>query len=197
LQERFHSERFKLFKDIEMMRVLRALFVLTLFMPIFLGEVHAEKKKKIKVVKPLILEEIGVLKNKEIKVVQKILFEKKERHEFSIFTLFQTNDPYVTTILPGLAYSYHFREDLALEVIPLSYGFGIKSSIWKELTRDPYNLGEGYYPDANRILISLQANALWSPIYAKLNLLFWKVIHFDVYLIGGIGYCATRRLIDE
>lgn len=183
------------------MRFLKNILFLLLILPFVLllpdASFSAPKKKKeikYKVVTP---EEIGVLKTKEVQIVQKMLFRKEKRHDVGLFGAIQFNDPWVRPILLGLSYTWHLKEKLGVEVIPFSWGFKVTTSAWETITNDPYNPGEGYYPDANRILINSQVNAVYSPIYAKLNFFSLKVIHFDMYGLAGIGYSATRRLLDE
>lgn len=133
-------------------------------------------------------EELGLLANTDLAAVQKPLFSMRRKLEVSGHTALLPGDPYVVGVLGGVGAAYYFSERLAADVL-LSYGNGFETF---ESTR-LQELGvrvDSYTP---RFVCSF--NAQWTPIYAKLNLLGYRVVHFDTSLTGGVGAFVARRTI--
>jgi outer membrane beta-barrel protein len=91
-------------------------------------------------------------------------------------------------VFGGLFVDYYFSERIAGDCL-LSFGNGFETYESKRLQELGVRI-DSYTP---RLVASF--NAQWTPIYAKLNLLGMRVVHFDTSLTGGIGAFVARRTI--
>lgn len=140
---------------------------------------------------PLPGKDLGVLENEEVKVVQENLYEKAGHLEIGAGVGLIPSDPWYRAGTFGLSGTYHLSEALGLE---LSGHFALGRPTRQAETLADFGGAavDGYAP---RALVSV--DALWTPIYAKLNLLGQVVLHYDIYLSGGAGiYLARRSLLE-
>lgn len=136
--------------------------------------------------------DLGVLKDRDIKVVQKLLYPKEGRNEFGVQLGWMPFDSYTSTPVGGLNYVRHFTEEWGLEVAA-NGGYSLKNFTYKQLESDAY----GIQPDAYAHLADIAIDAQWSPIYAKLNWRGKKVIHHDVYLLGGGAFAIEKAMMPD
>lgn len=136
--------------------------------------------------------DIGVLKNTEVKVVQKMLFQKEDKMELGAHLGVMPFDGY--TVAPQLALTgvQHFSETVAAEV-QLGVGYGFPSAVYTELEGPTY----GVAVEAYRYLASAEASIQYTPIYAKLNLGGGRIVHHDVYVLGGAGVTVEQSMLPE
>lgn len=134
--------------------------------------------------------DLGVLKNSDIKVVQKTLYPKAGRTELAIHAGWMPFDAYSSTPVAGVSWGSFLSDTLSWEVA-LSGGYGLKTSSFKELEGPLY----GVAPDAYRYLVGASADVQFAPIYAKMNLAGAKVVHYDVYLLGGAGIVLEDSMV--
>ncbi len=129
-------------------------------------------------------EETRTLKNR-IKSVSNRMFIKSGRAELTILPLtsISLNDAFFQKYGLGAGFAYHISEAFAVQAL---------------LTYTPLNLDTGnatYYgskeqtdiPYAGKRTYLVGADFCWSPVYGKVSLVAEYVMHFDTYVMGGIG----------
>ena len=136
--------------------------------------------------------DVGVLKNSDISVVQKLLYPKEGALELGAAVGWMPFDTFTTTPMASLRAGKHLSEELAIEG-ELSGGYSLKSYSYRQLEGPAY----GIQPDAYRFLGAAMVDAQWSPIYAKLNWRGNKVLHHDVYGIGGLGATLEQAMMPD
>ncbi len=134
--------------------------------------------------------DIGVLKNSEVKVVQKMLYRKEGTLELGAALAVMPFDGY--TIAPKLALSgtKHFSDTVAVE-LQLGGGYGLENAVYTELAGPTY----GVAVEAYRYLAGAEVDVQYTLAYAKMNLGGKRVLHHDVYLLGGAGVTLEQSLL--
>jgi len=136
--------------------------------------------------------DIGSLKNTEIKVVQKILYTKAGKTEFGAHLGLMPFDAYTITPKIDLTYGQHLDENLMWEG-GLGLGYGIKNGTFSELEGPSY----GVTPDAYRYLSSVHAAVQYSPIYAKMTYDGARILHHDIYFLGGASLTIEQAFMED
>lgn len=136
--------------------------------------------------------DIGVLKEEHIKVVQRQLYTKEGRTELGFHLGVMPFDGYTWAPNAALSGTYHLSEAVGVE-LKLGGGYGLKTAQYIELEGPAY----GVAVEAYRYLGGFEADLQWTPIYAKMNLFGKKVIHHDVYLLGGAGLTVEQSLLPS
>lgn len=136
--------------------------------------------------------DLGVLQDSDVRVVQKVLYPKEKRTELGVHVGALPFDPF--TVAPQVAATagYHLSETLGAEV-QLGAGYGLKTGQYKYLAGEEF--GVAY--EAYRYLASLQVDAQWSPIYAKMNLGNGVILHHDVYFLVGLGATLEQAVFPS
>ncbi len=134
--------------------------------------------------------DIGVLKNSEVRVVQKMLYRKEGTMEIGATLGVMPFDGY--TITPQLTLSgvKHLSENVGLE-LQLGGGYGLENAVYTELAGPTYQVAV----EAYRYLASAEADVQYTLAYAKMNLGGKKVLHHDVYVLGGLGVTLESSLL--
>ncbi|MBO84112.1 MAG: hypothetical protein CL927_02040 [Deltaproteobacteria bacterium] len=136
--------------------------------------------------------DIGVIKDSDRSVVQKLLYSKEGRVELGGHLGWMPFDTFTTTPIVALTGGYHFNEEWGAEVV-FDYGFALENHSYRLLTSEAY----GISPDAYGHILGVGAHALWSPIYAKFSWRGKKVIHHDVYALGGFASALEQALMPD
>jgi outer membrane beta-barrel protein len=131
-------------------------------------------------------EETRTLKDR-IKSVSNRMFIKSGRIELTALPLtsISLNDAFFQKFGFGAGFAYHISEAFAVQAL-LTY------------TLEPLNVDTGnatYHgskettdiPYAGKRTYLLGADFCWSPVYGKVSLAAEYVMHFDTYIMGGIG----------
>lgn len=140
---------------------------------------------------PTPAENLGVLQNRELAAVQKPLFGTQNKLELSLHSGLLPIDPYVLGAIYGAQGTLHLDERLGLE-LALEAGTGWDTYASKALREQGIRV-DAYFPRAVATL-----GAVYTPVYAKLNLLGKQVVHFDVALTAGAGmFLAERTLYND
>lgn len=126
--------------------------------------------------------DIGVIKNEDVRVVQKLLYPKEDRTELGVSLGAMPFDGFTFAPQLGIVGVKHFSEFVAVEG-QLGLGYGFKTARFNMLEGPAY----GVAVEAYRYLASVQADIQYTPIYAKLNLGGGRILHHDVYVLGGLG----------
>ncbi len=136
--------------------------------------------------------DIGMLKNEHVTVVQKMLYEKEGALEFGGHLGWMPFDTYTSTPIIAATGGLHLSETLGAEVA-LSGGYSLKNTNYKLIEGPAYGLS----PDAYRYWSSFTANALWTPVYAKLAWRGSRVLHHDFYGLAGIGGSVEQSMMPD
>jgi len=136
--------------------------------------------------------DIGVIKDSDRSVVQKMLYTKEGRVELGAHLGWMPFDTFTTTPLVAVTGGYHLSEEWGAEVA-FDYGFALENHSYRLLTSEAY----GISPDAYGHMLGISAHALWSPIYAKFSWRGKKVIHHDVYALGGFASALEKALMPD
>ncbi len=127
-------------------------------------------------------------RRRQVEVVQKRQVEKDGRFELALTGGVIPNDDFIVYYPIGARVGYHFSESFAVEASG-AYALDSDSGLTKFLV-DP----EG--ADLTRAVIQQTITAyynldlLWSPIYGKVSLLGFKLVHFETY--AGLGFGAAH-----
>ncbi len=136
--------------------------------------------------------DVGVIKNSDMRVVQKLLFSKEGKAEYGFALGWMPFDSYTTTPIGAVTGGWHFSEEWAAG-LTLDGGYALKNFTYKQLESDAY----GIQPDAYAHLVGVFADAQWSPIYAKFSWRGKKVIHHDMYFLGGVGGALEKAMMPD
>jgi outer membrane beta-barrel protein len=125
-------------------------------------------------------------------VVRPALFTKAKRIEISPFFGYVSNDPWTTGYIPGASVVYHLSDRTALD---FTAGYGLYSNktlvdqVIQETGNPPTLISRPSY--------FVTANYAWSPLYGKLNLLGEVVVHYDLFLVGGVGVAGDEIEVNK
>lgn len=131
------------------------------------------------------LAEDQIIEDDRVKSVQRKVFMKKHRFELEPMVMISVNDPYYTKFGQALRGAYYFADTLAVAVRGARYSVYPTDDV--RLAKRNFN---------SRIFFSLpqwstMADLEWSPIYGKATM-FNSIVHFDAYLLGGVGIVRTE-----
>lgn len=132
--------------------------------------------------------ERDITQEDRVKSVQRKVYLKVHRFELAPFISACINDPYYVRYGPTLHFSYFLADTLAV---------GIRGSYWQTLPTDDSRTAKRTF--LARIFASVpfwaaMADVEWSPLYGKIAI-FNSILHFDMYLIGGLGAVLTDTSI--
>ncbi|MFM7203041.1 MAG: outer membrane beta-barrel domain-containing protein [Myxococcota bacterium] len=131
---------------------------------------------------------LGVLRPGELAAVQKPLYPRSGRLELGVNTALIPNDAYVLGAMMGVQATWHLSPEWGAE---LSLGLGRG---WDTYASRALQV-QGVRVDAYSPVMQTSLDVVWTPIYAKLNLLGWRVVHFDVAGVAGGGLFLAERTI--
>jgi outer membrane beta-barrel protein len=116
-----------------------------------------------------------------VKAVQRKGFLKKGRFDVTPLVLASMNDAYYLKFGAGLRLAYNFGDTFALAARGVYY--------WP-LTTENVRIAQ-IALDSQIVTSTLYGQAMldgvWSPIYGKAAVLGRDIVHFDVYLLAGVG----------
>ncbi len=136
--------------------------------------------------------DVGVIKDSDRSVVQKMLYTKEGRVELGGHLGWMPFDTFTTTPIAAITGGYHFNEEWGAE-LAVDYGFALENYSYRLLSSEAY----GISPDAYGHMLGVSAHAIWSPIYAKFSWRGKKVIHHDVYALGGFASALEKALMPD
>ncbi|RDV40001.1 outer membrane beta-barrel domain-containing protein [Bradymonadaceae bacterium TMQ3] len=134
---------------------------------------------------------------RDLRVLRDRLYDREGRIGAGIYTGLMSSEPFYYYIPVGGRVSYHFSDQLGVEV------GGAFMNAQGVLTRNTQLMdflvadrGEGF--DAatdteDRFLWRANAVVTWSPFYGKLALLQRKLSHFDLNVAAGLGAVSVER----
>lgn len=121
-------------------------------------------------------------KDTDFSVVQNRTYKKEKRVSVSGSIGPIINDGYSKGTNGNLAVNYFFEERMGVQFDYTHYNLG--NNI---LTDQLYN-EHGAFPDHNVAKRFIGVSFNWVPIYAKVSLLGKRILYFDMFLSGGLGF---------
>ncbi len=124
--------------------------------------------------------------------VQNRFFVKSERFELAPTLGYVPNNPFSKRYVGGVLFAYHFSEKLAASG-SLTYSPDLGRADLKGLTgalvRIAYNGpgGATFQQPLDKVTLSANFTAQWTPLYGKINLVGETVLNFELYGVGGLG----------
>ena len=115
-------------------------------------------------------------------MVRPQIFNAGNKFEITGAVGYVSNDPYNRVIVPSGLITYHFSERSAIDV---HAGYAIYSpkqllsQVRQKIGRDP--------DVVSRPQFFITGNYMWTPIYGKINAFGEIVLHYDLYVLGGLG----------
>ena len=116
-----------------------------------------------------------------VKAVQRKGFLKRHRFELGVDFPGTINDAFFEKLGIGGKLAYNFADSFALEARG-AYYFQLRSS----------HVREGQIAFSSQLLTSqiygqAMLDGVWSPVYGKVSWLGSSIVHFDLYLLAGVG----------
>lgn len=127
------------------------------------------------------------------------LYGKDGRFETSVTGLLSVNDAFFKKYFLSAKVGYHLTEHLSVAVSG-SGGFAVKtgSAVVCSATRGCSDASEEQLRQVpGRIRWIVGAEAAWSPIYGKLNVLSEQVAHFDLSVMAGPDVIAHDQVLTK
>lgn len=133
---------------------------------------------------PLTPAERDVTLDDRVKSVQRKVYLKKGRFELAPLVTFSVNDPYYSKVGAAVRGAWYLADTLAISA---------RVSAMQVLPSDDVRIAKRTFQ--SRIFYSVpQWSAMgdveWSPLYGKVAFLN-DILHFDAYLLGGLGVVNT------
>ncbi len=121
----------------------------------------------------------------KVKAVQRKGFLKRHRFELTPVFAATVNDAFYEKFGAGGRLAYNLQDSFALSLRAIRY--------WNYRTD---NVREGRVAFQSQLLNAdieqqLMLDGLWSPIYGKAAVLAGSIVHFDVFLMAGLGLAWT------
>jgi outer membrane beta-barrel protein len=125
-----------------------------------------------------------------VKAVQRKGFLKRGRFQFTAFFAPTLNDAFYMKYGLGGRLAYNFQDSFAMGVSYTEYCLPIDGKC--KLTARTDSVRQGTLAFQSELLNSaLYRDAflegIWSPVYGKASWLGHSIVHFDVYLLAGLG----------
>ena len=122
-----------------------------------------------------------------VKAVQRKGFLKRGRLQLTAFAAPSLNDAFYQKFGLGLRLAYNLADSFAIAASGTTYKIGSRSLV----LRTDY-VKEGVKAFNSQLLQSqpsylAMVEGVWSPIYGKAAWLGKSIVHFDFYLVGGLG----------
>lgn len=129
----------------------------------------------------------GKTLQERIRAVSRRVFLKRQRFELVPLFGFTTNDPLNRAWSFGGRASWHFNEELAVDV---GGGGGFNQPLQDLRIINPE--ADGEFPTGQPQLGYADVGVTFSPFYGKLALMAEQVAHFDGFISGGLGAVFTQ-----
>lgn len=132
-----------------------------------------------------IFSERDITQEDRVKSVQRKVYLKRYRFELAPFVSVSLNDPYYYKLAGSLRGAYYLADTLALSV---------RGAYVQTLPSEDVRTAKRTFH--GRIFYSVplwwaMGDMEWSPIYGKVAI-FNSILHFDAYVLGGLGVVSTE-----
>jgi outer membrane beta-barrel protein len=129
----------------------------------------------------------------EIIAVQQVYHRRSRRFELAPAFGTSLNDPYVNHPAFAVAGNYYITEVLAIGLNLMWYEFGDAGNLRSD-TDFHVSRSFGLVVPINEFQIGGGLNFSYVPLYGKFALFKEVIVHWDSYVIGGIGLMRTRPI---
>lgn len=123
-------------------------------------------------------------------------FLKESRFELAVIGGLVPNNPFSKRYVGGVDLAYHLSEEFAFEGM-VTYSPDFDTSDLKGLTSALVIIAQGnsgeFQQPLDKVTLSANFAARWSPLYGKINLVGETVLNFDLYFVGGLGMLAKQN----
>ena len=130
---------------------------------------------------PLAPGEADVAFADRVKAVQRKGFLKRHRFEIGLDLPASLNDPFYEKVGVGGRIAYNFEDSFAV-ALRGAYYWSIRTDAVRE-----GNLAFESQLLNSRIYGQAMVDGVWSPVYGKVAWLGSQIVHFDMYLLAGLG----------
>lgn len=125
----------------------------------------------------------------DIRVIQQRPFLRKGRGELAPYFAFAMNETLFTHLGVGIVVNYHILENLSVGASYAKY-FSHERELFQDV-QDDYRV----YPEKWELDWYAGGHVAYVPVYGKFILFNSAIVHWDAYLIAGLG--ATRTSITD
>lgn len=129
--------------------------------------------------------ERDITQDDRVKSVQRKVYLKKGRFELTPMFQISVNDPYYFKLAGSLRLGYYLADTLAISV--RGSIFNVQADDSARVARKVFN-SQLFYSVPQW---SAMADLEWSPVYGKVAFMN-DILHFDAYLLGGVGAVNTE-----
>jgi len=129
----------------------------------------------------------------EVIAVQQVYHKRSKRFELAPAFGTSLNDPYVNHPAFAVAGNYYITEVLAIGLNLMWYEFGDAGNLRSD-TDFHVSRSFGLVVPINEFQIGGGLNFSYVPLYGKFALFKEVIVHWDAYVIGGIGIMRTRPI---
>lgn len=138
-------------------------------------------------------EEDGRTLKERIQSVSNRLYGKSGRLELTLYpmTSLSLNDAFYQKFGGGLGLAYHFSESLSASLFG-TYNLSLETS-----NASYYGHKEEYVPFAGKRTFLGGLDFMWAPLYGKVSLAAEWIMHFDTYILAGIGFIGNEQAADK
>jgi outer membrane beta-barrel protein len=120
-------------------------------------------------------------------VVRPQIFTSSNKLELGFGVGYVSNDPYNRIIVPAGIISYHWNDRSAFEV-HLCYGLYSGKQLLSQVRQK-----HGQDPDVvSRPQFFASGNYVWTPVYGKINAFGEVVLHYDLFVLAGLGVASDQ-----
>jgi outer membrane beta-barrel protein len=116
-----------------------------------------------------------------VKAVQRKGFLKRNRVELTLDLPATLNDAFYQKAGLGGRLAWNLHDSFAL---------GVRGAWWWTLRTDHLREGQAAFQSqllSSQPVAQLMLDGIWSPIYGKASWLGSRIVHFDLFLLGGVG----------
>lgn len=128
--------------------------------------------------------------DESVYVVQRRAYSKSGKVEITPLFMTAVNPKFVGYLGVGIAFAYHFRENLALEFMTSIYQLAFYSDLVFEVWR--YEDLTPEEVDLKQMLYFNSLNLQFSALYGKLEF-YGYLVDYDFFVAGGLGLAITRE----
>jgi outer membrane beta-barrel protein len=123
----------------------------------------------------------------DTRVVQNRLYSKAHKGEFGMYGATISGDPFLSSKSLGFLAGYHFSENVGIFGLYWKT-FTTGSSALDFLEQDLHTTTNSNMPHDYK-----GGEIMWSPIYGKLSVLGELIVHYDLHLLGGVGFTGNEN----
>lgn len=116
-----------------------------------------------------------------VKAVQRKGFLKRHRLELTLSLPGTVNDAFYQKVGAGGRLAWNFQDSFAL---------ALRGAYWWTLRTDDVKRGQAAFQSqllSSKPFAQAMLDGVWSPVYGKASILGRRIVHFDLFLLGGVG----------